>query len=488
MGKLNSIKLNFVMNFILSATNIIFPLISFPYVSRILLSEGTGKVAFAISVVNYFTLVAALGIPTYGIKACAVVRDDKEKLSKTVQELFIIHGFSTLVVAVCFLAAIYFVPKLSESRVLLMIAGSNLILNLFGVNWLYSALEQYTYITIRSVVFKLISLVSMFCFIKAKDDYPIYCAVSVLASAGSNILNFVNLRKYVSLRFTGHYNFKRHLKPIIILFAQTMSITVYANLDTVMLGFMKNDTEVGLYDAAVKMKTVLVQLVTSLGTVLLPRLSYLIESGKKDDFYKLVMKAIEFVAIASFPLSIYCMMFAEDIIVFLSGESFREAATAMITISPTIIFIGFSNLLGIQILVPLGKEKIVLLSVVSGAILDLIINCICIPRFGAAGAAFGTTCAEALVLLVQIVYLKELVKVAILKVPWGKIGIALLCSIIPTYYTRIMNGNLIIKILLSGSIFFGIYGIMLIILKEQLVYQYVSEYKKKLGYIINSRR
>ena len=169
MNKIQSVKKNFVMNFILTAANFIFPIVTFPYVSRILLAEGTGKVAFATSIASYFSMVAALGIPTYGIRACARIRDDKDKLNKTVQELLIIHMSATSIALVFYFISIFMVPELYKEKTLMLINSLSILLNVFGVNWLYQALEQYSYITYRSIFFKIMSIILMFFFIHQKS-------------------------------------------------------------------------------------------------------------------------------------------------------------------------------------------------------------------------------------------------------------------------------------------------------------------------------
>ena len=165
MRQVKSVKYNFIMNLILTSSNFIFPLITFPYVSRVLLASGNGKVNFITSVVNYFMMVAALGIPTYGIRACAKVREDKDKLSKTVQELMIIHTIMTLITLIFYILSIFLVNEFYQEKELMLINSVGLVFNVFGVNWLYQALEEYDYITIRSIIFKIISI------IMAIDDF-----------------------------------------------------------------------------------------------------------------------------------------------------------------------------------------------------------------------------------------------------------------------------------------------------------------------------
>lgn len=196
------------MNFILTMSNFIFPLITFPYVSRVLLPVGTGKVAFATSIVSYFTMVGMLGIPTYGIRACAKVRDDKEKLSKTVQEIMVINTIAMTLSLVSYIIAIVSVPRMAHDSTLFMINIASLVFNLIGCEWLYTALEQYSYITIRSIVLKFVALILMFLMVHHKSDYVIYGAISILASVGSNLFNFLNLRRFLTLKWYPNMNLR----------------------------------------------------------------------------------------------------------------------------------------------------------------------------------------------------------------------------------------------------------------------------------------
>ena len=480
MTKIQSVKKNFIMNFILTATNFIFPIITFPYVSRILLADGTGKVAFATSVVSYFTTVAALGIPTYGIRACARVRDDEEQLNKTVQELLIIHLVTSIIVMITFFISVFTVEELYKEKTLMLINSISIILNVLGVNWLYSALEQYSYITIRSIVFKLISIVLMFLFIHEKTDYIAYGAITVFASAGSNLLNFIRLKKLVKFKKVKKYDLGIHIKPILVFFAQSIAITVYTNLDTVMLGFMQTDVKVGYYNAAIKIKTILVSLVTSLGTVLLPRLSFCVQKDDRKQFIDLVTKCFEFVFIVALPFTIFFILFAKETLIILSGESFIGATLAMQLITPTILFIGLSNITGIQILTPLGKEKLVVLSVSAGAIIDLIINYIYIPKMGAAGASLGTLIAELIVLCIQVYFTFEILKEVKRNINLSKILFANILAIIVTIFLiKFIDFSIFINLVCYALLFFGIYFILLIILKEKIILEYLRVFVYK---------
>lgn len=470
-NKEKSLKKNFCMNAILTMSQFIFPLITFPYVSRILLVEGTGKVSFATSIISYFAMFAQLGIPTYGIRACAQVRNDKKKLSKTAQEIFIINIIMSILAYIVFFIALCNVPRLKDEKTLLIIVSATIFFNAIGMEWLYKALEQYTYITIRSVIFKFIALIAMFLLIHQQSDYIIYGAISIFASSASNIFNFFNVHKYISLRPVGEYNFKQHLKAVSVFFALSCAATIYVNLDTVMLGFMKTNVDVGYYNVAVKIKTILVSIVTSLGTVLLPRASYYVEHGLKEDFYRITKKAINFVFLVATPLMLYFMFFAKEGIFFLSGNTYGGAIVPMQIIMPTLFFIGLTNIMGMQILVPLGKENIVLYSEIVGAVVDLAINYILIPKYASAGAAIGTLVAEIAVWIVQYIYLRKQIKDAYKNVRYGILILALfLGSIASLWVKKVFSGSFIV-LLNSAILFFGVYFIVLTIAKEPLIYQ-----------------
>ncbi len=468
--KIHSIKFNFIMNALLTVSAIIFPLITFPYISRVLLVDGSGKVAFAISVVSYFTMFASLGVPTYGIRACAKVRDDREKLSATVQELLIINGITTAVIYVAFFLSLAVIPKFNEQRILLTVVSFSIVLNTMGIQWLYSALEQYSYITFCALGFKVVGLVLMFAFVHSPEDYIIYGAVSAFASYGSGILNFINMRKFVSLKKTVSYDFKRHIRPILTFFFMSAAASIYLNLDMVMLGFMKTDTDVGYYNAAIKVKTVLVNVVTSLGTVLLPRLSFYIEKGEMEAFRKTVVKAVRFVVTAGSALMVFFIIFARESILILSKEPFLPATFPMQLLMLTVLLIGLSNITGIQILTPMGREDKVLISVVAGAVVDFVLNLFLIPHFASAGAAFATVMAELVVLIIQCVYLKDMLKGLLTDVRVGKVAFALAAaSILSVLLKTSADLGPFVTMLIAAFLFFGSYGGLLLAMKDPLV-------------------
>lgn len=477
MGKYSqkSIKLNFLMESLLTMSSFIFPLITFPYVSRILLPEGTGKVSFATSVVSYFLIIAQLGIPKYGIRACAKVREDKEKLTKTAQELLIINLITSAIAYVLLFGAVLFVPRLQEEKTLYFIVSLTILFHAIGMEWFYKAIEQYTYIAVRSVIFKFIALLAMLLMIHEESDYIIYGAISIFASSASNILNFINAPRFISMRPVGTYDLKQHLKPIIVFFAMACATTVYTHLDTVMLGFMKTDVEVGYYNAAVKIKVILVSIITSLGTVLLPRASYYVQNGLIKEFKRITQKALNFAFLVATPLMVYFFMFAKQGIYFLSGTAYSGSIIPMQLIMPTLLLIGISNITGIQILVPTGREIVVLYSEVAGAVVDVVINIILIPKMASSGAAIGTLVAEAVVLAVQLWFLRGEIKDAFRDIHYLKIVVAILLSCGASFWVIGLGFGNFITLVISAVLFFGVYGAILLITKETLALEMMNQ-------------
>ena len=393
-GQEPSIKLNMLMNVLLTLSSIIIPVITLPYVTRVLGAEGVGRVYFASSVVAGFAMFAELGIPVYGIRACARVRDDRRELSRTVREIMMINLISCVVVYTVFAVMLRIVPRFAEDRLLLTIMSSTMILNCVGAEWLYKALEKYTYITARSLACKLIALIAMFVMVRDESDYVIYGAITIFAVSASNIINLCSLHRYADLKPEGKHDLARHLPGMLMLFALAAATTIYTNLDLAILDFMKGDAEAGLYGVAVKIKLVIVSLVTSISAVLLPRNSFYYEKNRKKEFYSLIARTLKVVITVSVPAALVFMIFARQCISVLAGDGFSGAVMPMIIIMPSVVFIGISNVIGIQMLVPAGREKTVVIAAIIGAAVDLILNLILIPRFASAGAAAATLAAE----------------------------------------------------------------------------------------------
>ena len=216
MSQTKSLKVNSVINIIKTVLSIIFPLITFPYASRVLGVNGIGRVDYANSISNYFVLFAELGITTYAVREGAKIRENKEQLNQLCSEIVIINSISTAV-AYTGLVLCSFLPVLKNYQNILLLCGTTMIFNLIGVNWIFNIFEDYVYITVRTFVFQVLALICMFCFVRSSDDYIIYAGLVVMANVGSNIFNIFYKRKYIKLFGRKHYELKKHLPPILII-------------------------------------------------------------------------------------------------------------------------------------------------------------------------------------------------------------------------------------------------------------------------------
>ena len=406
--KIRSVQHNFIMKSMMTAANVIVPLIIYPYICRVLNPAGVGAVSFAQSIIYYFQIFALLGVPTYGIRACARVRDDKEELSRTVHEILFINLITGIISYAALFICMAAVPQIRNEKALFLVASLSIICSIISCEWLYSGLEQYDFMAIASLSFKILMVIATFLFIKNENDYVIYAGVYVLGTTGWGIVTFLNLKKVIYVKNLGNYDIKRHLKPVGIFFAMAIATTIYTQMDSVMIGFIKGTLENGYYDAAVKTKMVIVGCITSLGAVLLPRSAYYLENGKRDEFFKISSKALKLMTATSLLVCIICIAVAEPIILLLSGKQFVNSIIPMKIIMPSIIFIGITNITGIQMMIPLGREKQVLYSEIVGAVINLIVNSLLIPKLGASGAAIGTVTAEFAVFIVQIISIRDI--------------------------------------------------------------------------------
>lgn len=476
-----SIKTNFIMNTILTVLSIIVPIITFPYVSRILLPQGIGKVSFATSIITYFSLVIQLGVPTYGIKAVACTRDDTDEMSKIVKSLMIINLSMCVIVYSIFLILLFNFPQLFENKLLYFVLSIILITDTLGVEWLYKGLEKYKYITVRSLFFKFIAMCCIFLFVKNETHYLRYAFFTVLASVGSNICNFVSLRKNVVNVKIKKTDILVHIRPVFLLFTMSIATTIYTNMDNIMIGIIHSDIEVGYYSTAVTLRRALLMLVTSLGTVMLPRTSYYIQHNLLNKFNELSAKAMHFVTLVALPVMIFTIIVSDIGITIYAGESFLPAASALRYIAPTILLAGWSNITGIQMLIPLNKEHMVVASVIGGAIVDFILNLLWIPSFGFCGAACATTIAEIVVLTIQLIALRKENAKRLFQQKWG---IYFVCNMIPgiccVVLRNVLNIDMLLLVVLLFVIYFGVYGLLMFWKKDDIVCENIFNIYKKI--------
>lgn len=399
-----SLKKNAVYSFIKAFMNLAFPLISFPYASRILLPEGIGKVNFANSVIEYFTLAASLGIFSYAAREAVRVRDDKHALNKIFREILTINLFSTTISYILLFFALFFISKFSEYRVLLIVCSTKILFTTIGVDWIFNVHEEYKYVTVRSVIFQAISLALLFLLVRTPDDYVAYAFIGVFSSVGSNFCNIFYARKFVNFFDRTKIEIKKHFKPIFTFFGMSVASKIHTALDSVMLGFMLSDSAVGYYSAANKIKGLVVGLITAILATLLPRSSYYLGQNKNDEYQKIVSKSLNFSLFFSMPAALGIMLVAKPLILLFSGSEFLAALPSMLIMSPVIVFIAVASFADNMILLPQRLEKVSLQSQIIGCIVNIVLNYTLIPIWGVFGAAFSTFIVEGIITVYKLLF------------------------------------------------------------------------------------
>ena len=400
---MSSLKTNVVLNFVNTLTGIVFPVITFPYAARILLPEGIGTVNFLQSIVNYIVLLTSLGIPMYAVREVAKFRNDVKKRNIVTIEITILSFFLCLFgyIVVWILGIV--IPQIHSHLALFYILSLSILFTAIGVEWFYKAIEDFKFITVRAVAFRVFAAISLFLFVRTDDDLLVYAWVVVGSTVGNNFINFLHLRKFVQLKEIDWLCLRiwRHLIPSCRVFVFNIVVSIYVNLNIVMLGFISGDTAVGFYTAGNKVAHVILSVVASLGGVMLPRCSNLVEQGMKNEFSAITRKSYRFVLATSIPSTVGLILLATPIIVTFAGCDFGDASIVLCWTAPVIIFIGLSNVLGIQVLYPQGKENLVIWSTVGGAVFNFFFNLLLIPTYSYVGAAIATFVAELVVLLIQ---------------------------------------------------------------------------------------
>lgn len=479
---MTSLKTNIVLNFLNTVTGIVFPVVTFPYAARVLLPDGIGAVNFLQSIISYIVLLTSLGIPMYAVREVAKYRDDMARRNIVTVEITLLSFLLCLggYVVVWILGEC--VPRIHSQLALFYILSLTILFTGLGVNWFFQAIEDFKFITVRAVIFRLLAAVALFVFVKTKDDLLIYAFVTVGSTVGNNIINFIHLHKYIIIKQIpwNSLHIVRHLKPSLHIFVLNLITSIYLNLNTVMLGFMQGDKAVGFYTAGNKISHIVLSVVSSLGVVLLPRCANLVENKRMNEFAIVTKKSYHLVLALSLPFTLGLIFLAFPIVVIFGGLEFADSTSVLAWTAPIIIFVGLSNVFGIQILYPLGKENLVIWSTIGGAIFNFILNWLLIPCFSYTGAAISTFIAELMVLLIQVIGGYRYIPFSLFEKNNMNYIVASLIMVIVIIPFILLNSiwlSLIFSVILGG----GAYIFMLWILKDSLfqeVLQYILKWVK----------
>lgn len=406
-----SIRKNTIYNAARTLATVVFPLFTFPYLNHVLQPENVGKVSFGASVVSYFSLIASLGTTTYAIRECSAVRDDKEKLSFIASQIFSINVITTIMAYAVLFIVLISVDKLRNYRSLIVIQSMIIMTTTLGADWLNSAMEDFKYIAIRSIIFQFIGLVLVFSFVRQSEDYIKYSVISATTSGAANVLNIWYRRKFCHIKmiwnFRSGIDWKRHVPPIVTLFVMILSQQVLNNLDVTMLGFMKGDRSVGLYSTALKIYSIITQLIISITWVVLPRVSVFFSKKDYGAINNLIRHVTAFTVCVGAPFFMVLFALADDILITIAGSEYVDASMCLRILAVSMIFMFLINIFGNLVLLPQGKEGTYTVAWISAMVFNMIANTIIIPAFGYNGAAVTTALANMIVVTVSILNMNK---------------------------------------------------------------------------------
>ncbi len=466
MAKSKSIKKNYFYNLLFQCFSLIIPIITTPYLSRILGVSGIGSASYTLSIVSYFILFGGVGVATYGQREIAMNRDNPKEYSKVFWELVIYKSITTIISIIFYLIFIFVNNSYNIIYTILII---NIVASIFDISWFFQGLEEYKMITIRNILVKLLFTISIFVFVKKETDLNLYIFLNSCSLIISNGALWLCLPKYIK-KINKKLNIFAHTKSTIIYFLPQIATQMYTMLDKTMLGIITgSEIENGYYEQAHKLILILLTVITSLNTVMEPRMSYLYKNKNHQEIKTRLLKSLRFSCFLAIPMCLGIIAVSNGFVDWFFGSGFEKVKVLLPIFSPIILAIALSNCLGGQCLTPCGKRAKSAIVLWIGAIFNLIINSILIPIYGSIGATIASVLAETIITTLYFVLAKEYIP---FKEFMKKIWKYLLSGIIMFIIVLGISNNLEISILntlIEVSIGMIVYFILLIILKDDFI-------------------
>lgn len=465
--KIPSLTRNALLNSMKTVMGLVFPLITFPYVSRVLGAENIGKINYTLSIVSYFALLAALGISNYAIREGAKIKQDEESLTRFARQIFTINLISSAIAYATFIITVLVIPSLHAYLVLLFIQSLTIGFTAIGVDWLYSIFEDYLYLSIRTIAVQFVSLVLMFVLVHKPSDYIIYAGISVFASSAANAWGFFHARKFCTLRPTRQVESRRHIGPIMTLFTNNIAIAIYSNAGTTFVGAMMGDVQVGLYSVAMKIYSIARQVINSLTVVSLPRLSFLSENNPKR-YTRLLERLFNTIIVVCVPAAILLYALSSPIVIIISGPKYVEAVPMLQIIAFALAIAAPNAFLTSAVLIPLRREKKVVIATTSGAATNILLDLALLPKFGTTAACFSIVIAELTVLVLSLVFSWDQVR----QLSLGKsilhtaVGCGTIIGCNMLFARTISFDNVIVDFLVRGGSYAIVYALVLLLFRD----------------------
>ena len=391
-----SLKKNIFYNSIRVGSNLVFPLVTFPYVTRIMGPDSLGLFNYTTAIAEYFTLFASLGFPVYGIREVAQSKDDPKKLQDVTSAIFTANAIACLFVYAAYFVTSLFLAHSVPDFWLYFVLGLSVLLSCISFDWFYQGVEDFKYITIRSIVVRVISIACLFIFVRSENDVLSYAVLTIAGTCGNNILNLIRLRKYVKLSFSMK-DCRKHARGASVLFLGTIAVSLYTNLNSVMVGALGTMAAVAYFTTGNKLVQMLMTVLGAITSSIIPRMAYLVGKGDEEESTQLQRKTLNLLLYVSVPMVFGIIALARPLVLMFGGKEFMPAVPVMQILSTLLVIITLSGFLANQILIPMHKEKYGNYCVGGGAITNLALNFFLIPRCGEVGVAVSVVMAEIVV-------------------------------------------------------------------------------------------
>lgn len=402
------LKKNILYSGFLTTSLYVFQFITYPYVARVLGVTNIGICNFVQSIVQYFSLFSMLGISVLGVREIAKCNGDKDKLNQTFSRLFILNASFTVLVLVLYIVAIELVPQLSQYRHLLYIGASQLIFGTFAVEWLFRGLENFKYITLRTLFVRATYVVSVFLFVRDADDYVTYFVIYSGMIIANGIINWSYGMRFVRFSFQSIAGIRQYVKPMIFLGSQLILTSLYTTFNIVYLGITCGDTQVGYYTTATKIENIILALYTSFTLVMMPRISALMESDNTDGIKRMITQSFNLLFAFVFPGIFFAEFYAEELVYLVAGAGYEGAVLPMRLVMPLMLVVGLEQILIVQILMPARADKQVFINSILGASCSILLNLLIVSKLQSIGSALVWFSSELAVMLTAFYFVKRL--------------------------------------------------------------------------------
>lgn len=471
MSKNKSLTANSIFYLIYNVINVIFPFITGIYVTHILIPDAIGQVEIARNFVQYFVILSYLGIPTYALREISKYRKEKNKLNEIYSELMIINFISTLVFSLLYLILIFVIPQYRKNIILFLIVGISIVINVFNNSWLFEALEEFKYIAIRNLIFKIFSFVLLIIFVKKPNDYLIYAAITVIGTVGNYILNIVNSKKFIKITFK-NLNLKRHLKSIFLLVVVNLAIEIYSLIDITMLGFMSSKKNVAFYSYGMKIHNILLKIINTFTVVLVPKIAMYYKENNLEEYNRTITKTLKVIILIAIPTIIGIWFTSDYLLCSIYGNDYINSSYVLKILSLTLLISPIGYLLGSRVCLVTNNEDKMVIPVGCGAIINIILNYCLIKKYQEIGAALASVVSELAVMIIYILLSKKYFKLENIKNSILKIIFAVIIITVYLAFTvKLKISELYITLIqIIGAII--IYFILLLIFKEDFTYNF----------------